>query len=162
MSMWGKICHILFFRCLGRLGGRHHLDIQLLTIYFFVVDIHGLHSNIQYILHVLTSLICWHKSHCNIPCLIQQPQRESPVGHFLTMFDLGCVQQSRYDLGSNWVQVGPGGKEGSQQHLWWYLVNGRKRWSMYHPTPKPKSYAISILLCERFSNVCADHESPLV
>lgn len=24
------------------------------------------------------------------------------------MFDLGCVQQSRYDLGSNWVQVTPG------------------------------------------------------
>lgn len=29
------------------------------------------------------------------------------------MCDLGCVQQSRYDLGSNWVQVAPGGGGGS-------------------------------------------------
>ncbi len=152
MSMRGKICHILI-----KMFSAWVEDITLIfNYYFFVVDVHGLHSNFQYILHIyifyvdtnptVTSHVWFNNPH------------ESPVGH-LTMFDLGCVQQSRYDLGSNWVQVAPGGREGSQQHLWWYL--GRERWLMYHPTPKPKSYAISILLCERFSNVCADHESTL-
>ena len=59
------------------------------------------------------------------------------------MFDLGCVQQSRYDLGSNWVQVAPA--EGSQQQR-----------IIQPPKPKPTHAAYSV----RRSNFSADHESP--